>query len=109
MHQIAARVPEEVNEAIEAFSDENDCTKSEAVRALLKRGVEYEELQIENERLQSEKRTLINQREEHTELVEYVQEERSLAQERSQRRKAPVWRRAKWWFLGEPDETDSTK
>lgn len=109
MHQIAARVPEEVDEAIEAFSDENDCTKSEAVRALLKRGVEYEELQSENERLRNEKRTLINNREEHTELVEYVQEERSLAQERSQRRKAPAWRRAKWWLLGEPDKNDNDK
>lgn len=100
MQQIAARVPEEVDQAIEAFSDENGCTKSEAVRALLKRGVEYDSLQRENERLRSEKRTILHQREENTELVEYVQEERELRQRREERRDAPAWTRAKWWLLG---------
>jgi hypothetical protein len=48
---------------------------------------------------------------EHTELVEYVQEERSIQQRREARREqererererenAPAWRRAKWWLLG---------
>lgn len=100
MEQIAARVPEEIDRAIEAFSDENDCSRSEAIRTLLERGVEYDDLQTENERLRSEKRTIINQRDEHTELVEYVQAERDLQQRREERRDAPLWTRAKWYVFG---------
>ncbi|MFC6724988.1 hypothetical protein ACFQE1_11520, partial [Halobium palmae] len=40
------------------------------------------------------------------ELVTYVEEERSLQERREAARGAPVWRRAKWWFLGRPTETD---
>lgn len=61
-----------------------------------------EDLEQENQRLRNEKRTLINDREEHTELVEYVEEQREDEQRERERRHAPAWRRAKWWLLGEP-------
>ena len=72
------------------------------------KGVEYEDLKRENDRLQNRVRKLIDAREEHTELVEYVEEERLDRQRerehREQRRGAPAWRRAKWWLLGTPDD-----
>ncbi|WP_126665177.1 hypothetical protein [Haloterrigena salifodinae] len=64
---------------------------------------EYEdriaELETEVERLRNEKRTLINDREERTELVEYVQEERSLSKQKAQ---AGIITRAKWFLTGMP-------
>lgn len=103
MQQVSARVPEGVEDDIETFSDENDMSKSEAIRTLLERGLEYERIQTENERLQQSLQQLVQQREEHTELVEYVEEERSLQRRREERRDAPAWRRAKWWLLGRSD------
>ncbi|MDG5821957.1 ribbon-helix-helix protein, CopG family [Natronococcus sp. A-GB7] len=97
MEQVAARVPEEIDEAIQAYSDENDCSRSEAIRDLLERGIEYDQLQTENQRLQNEKRTIIQQREQNTELVEYIEEEKSY-------RKAGLFTRAKWWAFGMPDD-----
>lgn len=108
MEQIAARVPEEIDHAIQTFSDENGYSRSEAIRQLLERGVEYEELQTENERLQNEKRALIDHRKEHTELVEYVKKERDLQQRQEERRDAPAWRRAKWWLLGRDRDESKT-
>ena len=72
MQQVSARVPEEVEENIVAFSDENDIKKSEAIRTLLERGLEYDRIQSENERLQQNLQQLIQQREEHTELVDHT-------------------------------------
>ena len=104
MNPIASRVPEDVDAGIEGYADENDVNKSDAIRELLSRGLEYEDLRSENERLRNEKRTLINQREEHGELVEYVEGEREIQQRREERRDAPVWRRAKWWVFGRGGE-----
>jgi Arc/MetJ-type ribon-helix-helix transcriptional regulator len=84
-------------------------SKSEAVRELIRRGERVEEevadleetiadLERQVERLQNEKATLLRNREEHTELVRYVEEERSY-------RSAGIVTRAKWWLLGMSDET----
>lgn len=106
MPQVSARVPDEVEDHIIAFSKENEVTKSEAVRTILKRGIEYDRLQTENNRLNRSLQQLIEQREEHKDLIKYVEEERSLQQRREDRRSAPAWRRAKWWFLGRPTNKD---
>lgn len=98
--------PTQVRAISDRVGDEYD-NRSEAVRALIDRGVAYEDLQEEYEDLEARhddvQRQLaaVNSRQEDvSELVEYVQEERSLAQEQRQRRDAPVWRRARWWILG---------
>lgn len=104
MNPIAGRVPEATDEGIEAYADENDVNKSDAIRTLLAKGLEYDDLRIENERLRNEKRAIISQREEHGELVEYVEEERSMQQRREERRDAPAWKRAKWWLFGRDGE-----
>lgn len=100
MPQASARVSENVSAEIDAYSDEHDCSRSTAIRELLQRGVEYDRVRNENDRLQRNLQQLIGQREEHGELVEYVEEERALQQRRQERQDAPAWRRAKWWLFG---------
>lgn len=65
-----------------------------------------EDLEREIDRLKNEKQTLISQHEEHGELVEYVEEERSLQEQERERRGAPAWRRAKYWIFGLPDNDE---
>lgn len=76
-----------------------------------KKGLEYDELERENERLHRERRQILDQRDEHQELVAYVEEERELQrrreereQRREQRRNAPVWRRAKRWIFSHSND-----
>jgi Arc/MetJ-type ribon-helix-helix transcriptional regulator len=59
-----------------------------------------DELETEVERLQNEKQTLIQDRQERSQLVEYVEEEQTY-------RQASLPTRAKWWLFGKPDESDS--
>jgi metal-responsive CopG/Arc/MetJ family transcriptional regulator len=41
----------DLNEEIDAFSDETDDPKSEAIRTLLERGLEYEDMQDKTDEL----------------------------------------------------------
>lgn len=73
---------------------------------------EYEDriadLERENERLHRERRQLLEQREEHQELVRHVEDERKDREHRRERSNAPVWRRAKWWVFGRAEnETEA--
>ena len=77
-------------------------SKSEAVRELIRRGEwadeRIAELERERDRLERKLTAALDTREEHTELVRYVEGERSY-------RAAGIVTRAKWWLLGMPDET----
>lgn len=98
--QISSRVPEELNNRIETFSAENNCSKSEAIRRLIERGFENNDLKIENRQLRNQL-TATNQRiDETNDVVEYVQQEQELQRAQEKRRNAPVWQRAKWWVFG---------
>lgn len=66
------------------------CPRSSVITS--RRGRDYDELKRENERLRAEQRTLIRNREEHTEFVEYVEHERELDRQRARRQQAPAWR-----------------
>lgn len=129
MKQITLRVQPEVKEALEGEASENGKTLSEYMRTLIDdrhdNGVddseyerlqaEYDRLQEEHDRLQSkhddlqtevervrrEKRQILEQREEHTELVKTVERERSLMERKQQ---AGIVTRAKWLLTGMPDE-----
>jgi hypothetical protein len=57
-------------------------------------------LETDLERARREKRQILDQREEHTELVRAVGEERSLAERQAA---AGVATRAKWWLFGMGD------
>ena len=99
-------------------AEENTTSDAETVRRCLERAAtaeaRVEELEADVGRLEARVDELTNQlreankrQEEVTELVEYVEEERSLTERREERRTAPVWKRARWWVFGEPDEEDA--
>jgi hypothetical protein len=107
MPQYSVRVSEDLGERIEAYADEYDGSKSDALRDLLDRGTEYDRVQRERDSVQNQLNTLAGREREHAELVEYVEREKSLQErreererKREERRNAPAWRRAKWWLLG---------
>lgn len=89
-------------------------SRSEAVRALLDQAFQYDEelmrngrqyddlkqayedLKTECERHENDKQKLVQARQEHAELVEYVDEERTW-------RSVPLKKRLKWWVFGMQD------
>ena len=100
MPQASARVSADVNEGIEAYSAEHDVSRSDAIRALLEQGIEYDRVQAENDRLRRQLQATNARQEDVGELVEYVERERSMQEQERERRNASAWRRAKWWLLG---------
>ena len=107
--QVAARVSPDIAGEIDRLQSEEDCSQSEAVRVLLRRGIEHERLQRERDSLQNQLNTLAGREREHGELVEYVQEERSIrereAETRERRRRANLLRRAWWFLMGEVESS----
>lgn len=99
-NQVTARVSDDLKDRIEAFSDEIDATKAEAIRTLLERGLDFNEIKQENQRLKDQLATTNQRIDDTKELVEYVEEERELQRQRQQKENAPVWRRAKYWVFG---------
>ena len=108
MPRLTITVTEEQSELLDELSGDDGPyeSKSEAVRSFIESGETSEELRQEVDRLNRERRQLLEQRDENQELVEFASETRSVLERREQRseiiRTAPVWRRALWWFLGEP-------
>jgi hypothetical protein len=111
MESVSTRLDNETYQYVCETADERDVSQAEVLRELIEKGVEYDDLKRENERLQNRVRKLIDGREEHDELVEYVEEERLDQQRererREQRRQANAFRRAWWWLAGEPTEDES--
>jgi uncharacterized protein with von Willebrand factor type A (vWA) domain len=100
MQQMTFRVADETATEIEEVASERDVSKSEVAREYLELGSEYADLQTENDRLRNRIQTLIRQREEHTELVEYVERKREVETLREERQSAPLWVRTKYWLFG---------
>jgi len=97
MQQITLRIPEDTLKTLEKEADEHGVSRSEYIRDVLESREEHaentEELQTTVERLQREKRMLLEQRDEHTQLVKYVEHEQSY-------REASLPQRLKWWVFG---------
>lgn len=114
MKRVTVSLEDEHVEAIDEFQEANDLdSTSEAVRRLidayedLQRDYEnlhtqYEGLQADVERLQNEKRLILEDREEKNELIEYVEEERTVEQ---RWREAGLTTRVRWKLFG-MDSTD---
>jgi hypothetical protein len=100
MEHVATRVPEDIHAEIREIQDVNDCSQSEAVRELLRRGVEHDRLQRERDSLQNQLNTLAGKERAVEELVRTREREESIEARREERRNAPAWRRAKWWLFG---------
>jgi metal-responsive CopG/Arc/MetJ family transcriptional regulator len=96
MEQITIRLQEDFLESIEGAASEHNESRSEHIRDLLRKGMEYEDVRRDRDRLENQLGQLIEQREANQELVEYVDEEQTW-------RSAPIWRRAKWWITGKSD------
>ena len=110
MEQITVRIPEEMLEELEAEADEHGVSRSEYIRSLIasrhedaEREAEIERLRAEVERLQNEKRLILEERDEKQELAAYVEEERSVEQ---QWRQAGLGTRLKWRVFGMPEDPD---
>lgn len=102
MPRLTATVDEDQVALIEELSSDGGqyASKSEAVRACIQAYERVAELEAENDRLRREKRAVIEQRDEHRELVEYVEGERELQQMERERRNAPLWKRVEWFVFG---------
>ena len=102
MPRLTATVEEDQVALIEELSGDGGqyASKSEAVRACIQAYERVSQLEAENDRLRREKRAVIEQRDEHRELVEYVDGERELQQMERERRNAPIWLRLKWFIWG---------
>jgi hypothetical protein len=79
-------------------------TDAGRVRACIERSQELTacrervgDLEQQVKRLEREKRLVLEQREEHSQLVRAVEQEQSLAEERAQ---AGLATRVKWWLVG---------
>ena len=103
---VAARVSPDTAAEIERLQNDGERSQSEAVRELLRRGIEADRLRRERDSLQNQLNTLAGREREHGELVEYVQEERSIREREAQtcehRWRAILWQRAYWFVFGEP-------
>jgi Arc/MetJ-type ribon-helix-helix transcriptional regulator len=100
MEKISISLPSEQVRRLEDMVGTKCDNRSEAARKTIEKGFEHDELEQQVERLQNEKRLILEQREDHNELIRHVEDEREEREQRRERRNAPVWRRAKWWVLG---------
>ena len=115
MKKVTFSLEEEQLEALEEFQEEHDISsRSKALRRFIEEyeelqgryeelHTEYEQLETEVERQRNRNQLILEQREEHTELVEYVQEERSAEQ---RWREAGIGQRLKWRVFGMDTDDD---
>lgn len=116
--RVTAKLEERHREFFDRVQAEEEIDSgAETIRRCLERGAAAEErvdeLEAEAERLEARVDELTNQlreankrQEEVTELVEYVDEERSLTEARRERASANVMKRAKWWVFGYPTDEE---
>jgi len=67
--------------------------RSEAVRGVLDKGFAYDEIEETADRRERQLAQILDERDDHQEIVAYVEEERSW-------REAPLSTRMKWWVFG---------
>ena len=100
-NRITVVVDDELLEQVDEY-DEDD-NRSETVRELLKKGLAYDEKQCEVDRLNRKVSAIQSRREEHTELVEYVENQKQLQRDKQT---ASAVERAKWWLFGREFDDD---
>lgn len=99
MQPVTVSLRDEHTDLLEELSaDGGPCTnRSEAMRMIIDQYNETNDLRQENERLRNEKRLILEQREEHTELVNAVKDDRTLAQRKAD---AGLLTKTKWALFG---------
>ena len=97
---------EDLEEEIERFREESDLNKSEAIVTLVERGLRLDQVEARRDDLRRQLREANARDDDLDELVEYVEEEKSLRNEERerQRMKEEAWfgRRWKWKITGMP-------
>lgn len=93
MKQTTIRLPEEMIEALEQEARDRGMKRSEHMRQVLDSRSEYDKLRNRIDRLEREKRMILEQREENQELVRYAETERTY-------REGSLLQRLRWWFRG---------
>jgi Arc/MetJ-type ribon-helix-helix transcriptional regulator len=83
---------DQVGELSDLVGDEYE-NRSEAVRGLLDKGFAYDEIEATADRLERQLAQVIDERDDHQEIVAYVEEEQTW-------REAPLLTRMKWWLYG---------
>lgn len=83
---------EQVGKLSDLVGDEYE-NRSEAVRGLLDKGFAYDEIEATADRLERQLAQVIDERDDHQEIVAYVEEEQTW-------REAPLLTRMKWWLYG---------
>lgn len=101
-------LPDVLAEHVDDQRPSADDSDAEAVRECIRRSQQLDEcrqrvkeLESELERLEREKRLILEEREEHSQLVRAVEREQEIAEKRA---RAGVLQRAKWWLTGMDDE-----
>lgn len=115
MKPLTFRVEEETHETLKQEASNEDLSVAEYLRSIVEKRNENETIRDEYEaklteyeskleeyetkldRLEREKLLILEDREEKQELVEYVEEERSLSRQKAE---AGIATRAKWWLFG---------
>ena len=103
MQSVSTRLDDETHAEIEALADEKGTSKSAVIRDLVDKGLQYDDLADERDRLLNELQATNRRVDEHADLVAYVEDKRRRESRREARGSAPVWRRAKWWVFGHPE------
>jgi septal ring factor EnvC (AmiA/AmiB activator) len=97
-----------VSEHRQGTNDEPETIRQDYERKLTEletaKNEEIEDLESEINRLNRERRQLLEQREENNELVRYAQSEREAVERREKRRQANMFRRAWWYLAGAPED-----
>lgn len=93
MESVSTRLDDETVRLIRETADERGISMAEVLRELVEKGMDYDDLEQENARLQRQLMATNQRVEEHTELVEYVEDELSY-------REAGLGTRMKWWLFG---------
>ena len=113
MEPITLRLQSNTLAEVDSEAEDRGESRAEYIRELIEHRHDYEakaseyeekadELQREVDRLHRERRQILEQREEHTELVSAVKSEQSLAERKA---KAGLGTRLKWWAFGMEDDS----
>lgn len=117
MQRVSVKLDEDMVKQLDSLANDQSVTRSDVIRDTLDDGLNTDDdveiqrlqeritdLETENQRLRREKRLVLEQREEHTELVNTVKEEQSLAKRKAE---AGLWTKTKWALFGmNDDESD---
>lgn len=110
MDKISVTLPSETIVRLSNVVDESYDNRSEAVRDLVQKGFEYDELERENRRLQRQLAATNRRVDEHKQLQEYVEGQQELERRRARREErrahAGILTKTKWALMGMPRKNE---